>query len=73
MPRNLGTVDRVVRAVLIAPMLLVLGAVVGAGTAVGLVLLAFALVMVATSAVGYCPLYAAIRVSTCGLGRAPQS
>ncbi len=73
MPRNLGTLDRVVRAVVVAPVLIVLGALAGAGTVVGLVLLAFAGVMLATAAVGFCPLYAAIHVSTCGTGRAPQS
>ena len=73
MPRNLGTVDRVVRAVVVAPVLIVLGVLAGAGTVVGLVLFALAGVMVATAAVGYCPLYAAIHVSTCGIDRASQS
>jgi hypothetical protein len=70
MPRNLGTLDRVVRAAVVAPVLVVLGVLAGAGTVFGLLLFALAGVMVATAAVGYCPLYAAIHVSTCGPDRA---
>jgi hypothetical protein len=73
MSRNLGPVDRVVRVLAVAPLLVVLGVLAGAGTVVGLVFFALAGVMVASAAVGYCPLYAAIHVSTWGAGRASQS
>jgi hypothetical protein len=73
MSRNLGTIGRVMRAAVVAPVLVVLGVVVGAATAAGVVLLALAAVMVVTGAVGYCPLYAAIHLSTCGAGRASHN
>jgi hypothetical protein len=73
MSRNLGTIDRVIRAAVVAPVLVGLGVVAGAGTAVGVVLLALAAAMVVTGAVGYCPLYAAIHLSTCGTGRASHN
>jgi hypothetical protein len=57
MKQNLGPTDRWLRALVVAPVLAVLGVVVGAGSVVGILLFVLAAVMVATAAVGWCPLY----------------
>ena len=56
MRRNMGRVDRLLRAFVIAPVLIVLSAsVFGVGTVLGIVALVFSGVMLVTSAVGFCP------------------
>lgn len=65
MKHNMGSIDRWIRGVVIAPLLVVLGIVVGASSALGIVLFVVAAVMVATAAVGYCPLYAPLHLDTC--------
>jgi hypothetical protein len=65
MPRNMGTADRVLRALVVAPALVVVSLLVGAGSVAGIILLVLAGVMLLTSAVGFCPLYAPLGVSTC--------
>ncbi len=62
MSRNMGTTDRVFRAFVVAPAL-VAGGFVTSG-AVSVALFVLAAVMLATAAVGYCPLYAPFGVST---------
>lgn len=57
MSRNMSTLDRALRSFLVAPAAIVIAFVVGAGSVGGIVLFALAAVMVATSAVGFCPLY----------------
>ena len=64
MRHNENTVDRVVRLV-IAAGAVALAAVVGFGSVVGIVSVVVAVVMVATAASGFCPLYALFGVSTC--------
>jgi hypothetical protein len=64
---NMGSVDRVLRAVVVAPALLVIALVVGAGSVVGIVLLALAAVMLLTAVVGFCPLYTLFGLDTCSL------
>jgi hypothetical protein len=61
---NMGSIDRLVRAVVIAPVAIVVAVVVGIGSVAGIVLLALAAVMLATSAVGFCPLYRALGIDT---------
>jgi Protein of unknown function (DUF2892) len=64
--RNMGTLDRVIRAIVIAPVLVVLGALVfQPGSPLSLIAFALAGIMLATSAVGFCPLYAPLGISTC--------
>lgn len=65
MHANMGTPDRVIRGAIIAPALIILALLIGATEAVGIVLLVLAAVMLLTSAVGTCPLYAPFGVSTC--------
>jgi hypothetical protein len=55
---NMGRTDRLIRALLIAPLLVIVGLVVGPTGWVAYALYALAAVMLGTSAVGFCPLYA---------------
>ncbi len=73
MHRNMGTVDRAVRAFLVAPVAVVAALAAGAGTVPGVVLLVVAAIMLATAAVGFCPLYALLRLDTRGRGRLAHS
>ena len=67
MSRNMSTLDRSLRSFLVAPAAIVIAFVVGAGSAGGIVLFALAAVMLATSAVGFCPLYRLLHLD--GRGR----
>jgi hypothetical protein len=63
MPRNLGTLDRILRvAIGLALLSLVF---VGPQTLWGLL----GLVPLLTALVGYCPAYSLVGLSTCGTGR----
>jgi hypothetical protein len=66
MSRNLSNLDRGLRAFVVAPVAIVLAIVVGAGTLGGILLFALAATMLATSAVGFCPLYALLHLNTSG-------
>lgn len=63
MSTNEGKLDRAIRAVL-GVVLAVVAFVVGAGTVAGIVLLVVAAVLIVTAAVGFCPLYALLRIRT---------
>lgn len=63
MKQNIGGTDRIVRIVIAA--LFALGAwMAGVGSVGGIILLILAAVMLVTSAVGFCPLYAPFGFST---------
>ena len=64
MKQNMGTTDRIIRAVLVAPVLLVIAYVVGFATVVGIVATVLAVVMLGTAAVGFCPLYVPFHLRT---------
>ena len=66
MSKNMSNLDRGLRAFLVAPIAIVVAFVVGAGSILGIVLLAIAAVMLATSAIGYCPLYTLLHLNTRG-------
>ena len=66
MTRNVSDLDRGLRTFLVAPVALVAAVLVGAGSFGGILLLALAGVMLATSAVGFCPLYTLLRINTNG-------
>ena len=66
MSRNMNTTDRALRAFLVAPVAIVVAFLVGAGSIVGIVLFALAAMMLATSAVGFCPLYRLLHIDTRG-------
>jgi hypothetical protein len=63
MKQNIGNTDRIVRIAL--AVLLTVGAwMAGFGSIGGIILLVLAMVMLVTSAVGFCPLYLAFGFST---------
>jgi Inner membrane protein YgaP-like, transmembrane domain len=66
MSRNMNTTDRALRAFLVAPAAIVVAFVVGAGPIAGILLFALAAIMLATSAVGFCPLYKLLHLNTRG-------
>ena len=66
MTKNMNILDRVLRAFVLAPLLVIAALVVGAGTILGVVLLVLAAVMLATAAVGFCPLYSLLHLNTRG-------
>jgi Inner membrane protein YgaP-like, transmembrane domain len=65
MKKNMGNLDRALRAFVAAPVLVVLGVVLGPTAVVSWVFYLLAAVMVGTAAVGFCPLYAPFGLSTC--------
>jgi hypothetical protein len=71
MTRNMGPADRIIRAFVVAPILLVLAWIVGFASVVGVVLVVAAAVMVGTAAVAVCPLYSALHLHTDHRGGAP--
>lgn len=63
MPLNMSPADRGIR--IVAAALVVWFAIaVGAGTILGVIALVVAAILVATAAVGFCPLYALLGIST---------
>ncbi len=54
---NMGSADRKLRAFIVAPVLIVVGLLVGPAGWLAIVLYALAAVMLGTAAVGSCPLY----------------
>ncbi len=65
MSRNMNNSDRALRTSLAAPAAVVV-AFVGAGSIAGIVLFALAAIMLATSAIGFCPLYKLLHLDTRG-------
>jgi Inner membrane protein YgaP-like, transmembrane domain len=66
MSRNMNNTDRALRAFLVAPAAIIVAFVVGAGSLTGIVLFALAALMLATSAIGFCPLYKLLHIDTRG-------
>ena len=69
---NMSTLDRRLRSLAAAPLLVIVALLIGAGTLTGIVPLALAAVMLATSAVGVCPLYRLIHITTRGTKPLPH-
>lgn len=69
MKLNMGSVDRVLRAFVVAPLAIVIAIVVGAGSVAGIILLVVAAIMLLTAAVGFCPLYRLLRIDTLSWGK----
>ena len=61
---NMGSADRKIRAFVVAPILVVAGLLVGPAGLLAIVLYALAGVMLATSSISFCPLYALLGLST---------
>jgi len=72
MTRNMSNVDRGLRALVVAPAAVIVAVLVGAGSSGGIVLFALAAVMLATSAVGFCPLYTLLHIKTSGRTPLPR-
>ena len=66
MPRNMRNLDRGLRAFVVAPAAVIAAVLVGAGSVGGILLFALAGVMLATSAIGFCPLYTLLHINTGG-------
>jgi Protein of unknown function (DUF2892) len=64
MIRNMGTVDRGLRLFFVVPVAIVVAFVLGASTLGGIILFAFAGLMLATAVTGFCPTYTLIGMST---------
>ena len=62
----MSNLDRGLRGFVVAPVAIILAIVLGAGSIAGILLFALAAVMLATSAVGFCPLYTLLRLNTRG-------
>jgi hypothetical protein len=62
----MSKLDRGLRAFVVAPAAVIAALLVGAGSAGGIVLFVLAAVMLATSAVGFCPLYTLHHIKTSG-------
>jgi hypothetical protein len=63
MSTNESKLDRSIRAGL-GVVAAIVAFVVGAGTVLGVILLVVAAILVVTAAVGFCPLYALLRIRT---------
>jgi hypothetical protein len=67
MKRNMGPVDRLLRAFVVGPALIVLSVTVfDVGSVLGIVALVLAGIMFVTAAVGFCPGYTPFGISTRG-------
>lgn len=66
MRRNMSTLDRRLRALVVAPVAVAVGVLVGPGAVASIVLYAVAAVMLATSSAGYCPLYSLLHLDSGG-------
>ncbi|MEO0899536.1 MAG: DUF2892 domain-containing protein [Bacteroidota bacterium] len=64
MKKNMSTLDRIVRLVLVAAMVTLYLTNVVSGT-VGIILIVASVILAFTSTVSFCPLYAIFGVSTC--------
>ncbi len=70
MKRNVGTVDRLIRAFVVAPVAIVWAGLAGWTGVWAIVALVVAGIMLVTAAVGFCPLYALLGIDTTGRRRA---
>ncbi len=64
MDTNMSGLDRMIRGFLVGPVALALAWIVGFASWGGIALTAVAAIMVVTALVGFCPLYALLRVRT---------
>ena len=71
MSRNMSTLDRGLRAVVMVAAVLV-GALVGPASILAIVLYVAAGVMLATAATGFCPLYTLFHLDTRGANPQPR-
>ena len=66
MSRNLGSTERLVRALVVAPVAILLALLVfGPDSVLGVIALVIALAMLATSLISWCPIWRALGLNTC--------
>ena len=72
MQKNVGSIDRAIRALVGVALLAAyfLGAVQGT---LGIVAIVVGLVMLGTAAIGWCPPYSLLGINTCGIKRDPKA
>jgi hypothetical protein len=61
---NMGSADRWARGLIVGPAAIVVAVLIGAGSLVGIILIAIGAVMLLTATVGICPLYALLGIDT---------
>lgn len=64
MKKNMGSTDRIIRAIIVAIIAILYFTNVISGT-LGIVLVVLAVIFLLTSFVGFCPLYAPFGIRTC--------
>lgn len=64
MTRNMGTLDRSLRAFVVAPVAILAALILGAGTLGGVILFVFAGLMLVTAVTAFCPTYTVFGIST---------
>jgi Protein of unknown function (DUF2892) len=69
--KNMGSLDRAVRAFVVAPVAIVAAFAIGASSIGGIVLLVVAGIALVTGASGRCPNYVLFGIDTRGRARAP--
>ncbi len=72
MKRTVGSVDRVIRIAL-AILVVVLAFEVGVSSALGIVALIVAAILLVTALSGYCPVYSLLRIDTLSVGKGSNS
>ena len=70
MKTNMNILDRRLRALVVAPLVVLVGIVIGPSAVGSIILYAVAAIMLATSTAGYCPLYSVLHLG--GSGGKPQ-
>ncbi len=66
MTKNMNNLDRGLRALVVAPAAVIAAALIGAGSLGGGMLFPLAALMLATGAIGFCPLYTLLHINTSG-------
>lgn len=61
---NMGNIDRWARGLIIGPGAIIAAVMTGAGSILGIVLIAVGVIMLATAVVGMCPLYTVLGIDT---------
>jgi Inner membrane protein YgaP-like, transmembrane domain len=64
MTRNMGTLDRSLRAFVVAPVAIVVALMLGASALGGVILFVVAGIMLATAVTAFCPTYTVFGIST---------
>ena len=71
MQKNVGSIDRAIRA-LVGIALLAVYLLDGIQGALGIVVLVAGIVMLGTAAIGWCPPYSLLGINTCGVKQDPK-